>query len=293
MDAIVIGTSSKKLGSRLATELGVQAIPVESKIFPDGESYIRIPEGVEKKEIAVVQSTYQPQDKHLIELFLIIDALDALKAKTVTVIVPYLAYARQDKRFKPGEAISSQTIIRIIEHMRTHHFFTCNIHKEEILSQFTIPAFNISTMPAIADYIQSLDFKNPLILSPDRGGAHLAEEVATKTHTDFAVFEKHRDRKTGEVRTEFKKLEVHNREVVIVDDIISTGSTIANVAEIVKKQGAKYVITTCAHPILASGALERMKMAGIDMVLGTDCVESPISKITVAPLLAQALRKIP
>ncbi|MEM4245872.1 MAG: ribose-phosphate diphosphokinase [Candidatus Bathyarchaeia archaeon] len=291
VDAVLIGTASRGLGSRLALELRASPIQVESKTFPDGESYIRIPEEVRGIDVAVVQSTYYPQNRHLVELFLILDALTDLGVDSITAIVPYLAYARQDKRFRPGEAISSHTVIKILERLGARRFLTCNIHKEEILTHFTIPALNISATPAVADYIKGRGLQDPLILAPDAGGAALAEDVARRVGSDHAVFEKHRDKETGAVETEFKKIPVEGRDVVIVDDIISTGSTIANVARMVKSQKARKVLTVCIHPVLASGAEERMREAGVDQVVGTDCVESPVSHITVAPLLAEALRK--
>jgi len=291
MDAVVIGPSSRKLGARLAAEMQIKAINTESRSFPDGESYIRIPEDVEQKDIVLLQSTDPPQDKHLVELFLVLDAAKDMNAKSVSVVVPYLAYARQDKRFRTGEAISSHTIIKIIEALQARSFVTFNVHKEDILRLFKIPAVNISAIPALADHVAAMDLERPLVAAPDRGSVHLAQEVAERIGAESTFFEKHRDRETGEVETHSRRIDVAGRDVIIVDDIISTGSTIANVAKIVKKQKARRVVAACVHPVLAEGALPRMREAGVDQIVGTDCVDSPVSEVTVAPLLAQALRK--
>lgn len=292
IDLVVIGPSSKKLGSRLVEESNLQPIVVESKSFPDGESYIRIDGEVAGKKAVVVQSTYPPQDKHLIQLLLIIDTLKDLGAEKVFAAVPYLAYARQDSRFKHGEAASINTIIRLIEASGIHGFITFNIHKEESMKAFHIPALNLSAMPAIGDYAKKLSLRNPLVAAPDKGAEHLAKQAAERLEAEHMIFEKHRDKETGKVVTTQKSLDLKGRDVLIVDDIISTGSTIANVAKIVKKQGAGRIIVGCAHALLAGNAAENMRLAGVDLILGTDSVENQVSQVTVAPTLLEGLRRL-
>jgi ribose-phosphate pyrophosphokinase len=291
MVEILIGPASKELGIKVAEELNLKAILIESKIFPDGESYIRIPEEKVDEELILIQSTYPPQNKHLIELFLMLDAAKDLGAKKIITIVPYLAYARQDKRFRFGEAISIKVLAKLIEEAGASKFITFNIHKEKILEFFNIKSINLSGASAIGNYFLQKGILHPYVIAPDKGAYQLAMEVAKVLNAECTYFEKKRDKATGSVETEFKELNVKGKVAIIVDDIISTGSTIANVAEILKKQGAEKIYAACIHPILIEDAQKRMKIAGINEVLGTDCIPSEVSKITIAPILAEALRK--
>ena len=292
IDLVVIGPASKRLGSRLVDESDLEPVAVESRSFPDGESYIRIDGEVEGKRAVVVQSTSPPQDKHLIQLLLTVDALKDLGAEKVFAAVPYLAYARQDSRFKAGEAVSVNTVIKLIEASGIDGFITFNVHKEESMKSFHVPALNLSAMPAIGEHAKKLDLRNLLVAAPDRGAECLAKQAAERLEAEHTCFEKHRDRETGKVETAYKRLDLRGRDVLIVDDIISTGSTIANVARIVKGEGAGRIIVGCAHALLAGNAAEKMRSAGVDLILGTDSVESEMSRVTVAPTLLDGLRRI-
>jgi ribose-phosphate pyrophosphokinase len=292
IDLIVIGPASVKLGSRLTAESSLEAVAVEHKTFPDGESYIRINGDVSGKRVLAVQSTYPPQDRHLMQLYLIIDALKDLGAEKVYAAVPYLAYARQDGRFRSGEAVSVNTVIKLLEALRVDGFITFNIHKQASMEAFHIPALNLSAMPAIGAYVKELGARRPLVVAPDEGAVPLAEEVAEALNAEYTWFEKRRDRSTGRVETSYRKLDVKGRDVLIVDDIVSTGSTIANVAQMVKAQGARRVLVGCVHALLAENALERMKAAGVDLLLGPDTVEGPVSQVSVASLLLEGARRI-
>ncbi len=291
MVEILIGPASKELGVKVTQELNLKSILVESKVFPDGESYIRIPEEKIDKKVILIQSTYPPQNKHLIELFLMLDAAKDLGAEKITAVVPYLAYARQDKRFRPGEAISVKALAKLIEKAGADKFITFNIHKEKSLEFFNINSINLSGAPAIGSYLLQKGVVNPYIVAPDEGAYNLALEVSKILNCECTYFEKKRDRITGAIKTEAKELDIKGKTAIIVDDIISTGSTIANVAEILKSQGAKKIYAVCIHPILINDAQNRMKMAGVDEILGTDCIPSEISKITVSKVLAEALKR--
>jgi ribose-phosphate pyrophosphokinase len=288
---VLVGSSSKELGVKVAQELNLKPILIESKIFPDGESYIRIPEEKIDEELILIQSTHPPQNKHLIELFLMLDVAKDLGAEKITAVIPYLAYARQDKRFRSGEAISIKVLARLIKEAGADKFVTFNIHKEKILEFFNIKSINLSGGSAIGGYFLQNGVSNPYVVAPDEGAYYLALEVSKALNCECTYFEKKRDRVTGVVKTEFKKLNVKDKTAIIVDDIISTGSTIANVAEILKTQGAEKIYAACIHPILIGDAQNKMKAAGVDEVLGTDCIPSEVSKITVSKILAEALKR--
>lgn len=292
MVLVVAGPASRGLSRKLAAELAAELVEAEAKVFPDGESYIRIARPIGGEDVIVVQSCYPPQDKHLIELLLLVNAASDLGARSVIAASPYLAYARQDKRFLEGEAISGRMVLRLIAAAGARGVVTVDVHSEDLLRASDVPAINVSAAPLLASYLASLGLRTPFVLSPDRRRLREAEAVAKALGGDYGCLEKTRDRVTGEVRTEARELPVSGRDVVIVDDIISTGGTVANAASIVKSQGARRVVAACTHPILVSGALERMYRAGVDEVVGTDSVEGKFSKVSVAPAVAEGVRRL-
>lgn len=287
---ILYGPSSLKLGEKVANQLNVKSLKIDHKIFPDGESYIRIPENIVEEDVALIYSTYPNQDKRIIELLLTIDALRDLGAKTIKVIVPYLAYARQDSRFRDGEAISINTILKLIESVGASEFLTVDIHKEYSLSILKIKAKNIMAVDAIADFLRRMHLDAPYILSPDKGGLERAKLLGEKLGLEYGYFEKMRDRITGAITMQGKEVDFNNRDVIIIDDVISTGGTIASACKIAKEGNAKKVIAVCTHALLINNAVERMKLAGIDDIIATDTVEGEYSKITVAQLIARELK---
>ncbi len=288
---VVPGPASQNLGSSVAGLLGIHATSVESKVFPDGESYIRFDKKLADEDVVIIQSTYPPQNKHLLELFLMLDTAREQGAKTLTAVVPYLAYARQDKVFRDGEALSARTIVRLIEASGATSFMAFDVHQPKILSLFRIPAKDISATPAIADFLKKQDLEDPFVLAPDAGASNRAKALGESLATDHGFFEKQRDRVTGRVMTVEKTIEISGRDAVIIDDMITTGSSVANVAAIIKRQGARRILAICTHPLLQEGAVDRLVRSGVETVIGTDCIESPISRISVAPLVADAVRK--
>ncbi|MFX1464993.1 MAG: ribose-phosphate diphosphokinase [Promethearchaeota archaeon] len=287
---IIPGPASQILGFKIGKLLKTKVVPLDFKRFPDGEAYIRIDGDIQDEHVVVVQSTF-PTDPHLIELFLLLDTVKELEASKITAIVPYLAYARQDKRFRPGEAISIKTIIRLIENIGVDELYTINIHEDAILSEFNMPIVNLSAMNAIGSYLKEYDLKDPYIVAPDKGAEFLAKEVAEALHVDFGSFSKKRDYNTGEIKTDKVKLDVNTRDTVIVDDIISTGGTIANAATMLKDQGARRVFVGATHALLIKNARTRIMQAQVEEIIGTDTVLNEVSKISVAPLIANALAK--
>jgi ribose-phosphate pyrophosphokinase len=290
-DVIVVpGPSSPKVGERVAQIIGAKKVGVDYKNFPDGESYIRLTGSMRGEEVVLVHTTYPQPDKRVLELLLLIDTLKDLGAAKVKVVVPYMAYSRQDTRFRDGEAVSINTILRLIEAAGADEFYTVDIHKEFSLGGFKIKAKNLHATGVIADHLKGMGLKKPYILSPDKGALDIAKRIGKSMGAEYGNLEKTRDRITGVITVNGDRVDAEGRDVVIIDDLISTGGTIANACKILKDGGARRVIAVCTHPLLVAGAYERMKGAGLDEVLGTDTVESEISKISVAPLIAKEFR---
>lgn len=286
---IVPGPSSTELGRKIAETLGVETVRVAHKKFPDGESYVRLEGEVAGEEVAIVQSTGPPQDTNLIQLFILADAAKDLGAKRVIAIVPYLAYARQDKRFLPGEAISIQTIGRLLKASGVDELITINVHQERILEKFEIPAKNISAIGLLADYFKSKGLERAFSLAPDEGASKFAIEASKVLGGDYGWLHKERDLYTGEIRMEEKTLDVSGKDAIIFDDIISTGGTMANAVRILRKQGARKVFAACVHPLMIGNAKEKILQSGAEEIVGTDSVPSDVTVVSLAPLLAKAL----
>jgi ribose-phosphate pyrophosphokinase len=293
MDKVIIGgSSSYVLAVKLARELNATLLGTGIKRFPDGEKYVRIEGDLNGVDAVVLQSMYLNPDEYLMEYFLMVEALKDSGAKTVTGVIPYFAYARQDKRFNPGEAMSLKTVSKLIETVGTDQLFTVDMHLHRVDDMgkiFNIPAKNLTAIPAIAHYIgENLPLEKPLIIGPDEEAEQWARTAAIHLETDYDVLEKKRLSST-EVEITTRELEVKNRDVAIIDDIISTGGTIAKTIEALKKQGAKKIVAACTHPILVDNALKKIYTAGAYDVIGTTTIPSPISVVEIANTLAHAL----
>ncbi|UCE58065.1 MAG: ribose-phosphate diphosphokinase [Candidatus Bathyarchaeota archaeon] len=288
---VVPGPASQQLGQRIADVLKAGIVSVIFKTFPDGESYLRLDGDVKDEEVVIVQTTGPPQDTHIMQLFLMIDAAKGLGAEIVIAVIPYLAYARQDKRFLPGEAISIETFNKLINASGIDRFLTVNIHKENVLKKFSIPTENLSAMTLLAKHFESKGLTGAFSLAPDKGALNLAKEASKVLDGGCGCLRKERDHLTGEILIEEKRFNVEGRDVIVFDDIISTGGTIAAAVELLKAQGAKRVYAACVHPLLVGEAQRKIMQAGAEEIVGTDCVPSSVSVVSVAPLIAEALAK--
>jgi ribose-phosphate pyrophosphokinase len=285
---IIAGSASPELSARLAKHLKCQLVRPELRRFPDGEFYTRIGAELKGEHALVVQSTCHPQNDNLIELCFLLDAAKELGAARVTAVVPYLAYARQGKRFKPGEAISIHTVCKLIERAGADDLITIDVHHEEITRNFSVPAYNLTAMPLLGRYINGLKFKAPVVLGADKGASEHAKQVALEMGVDYDRLEKQRIN-AEKVVIQPKRLHVANRDVVIVDDIISTGGTIIEAAKVLRNQRAHSIYSACTHAVLAGKALQRIRSAGIRRVIATDTIEHQVSVVSVAPLIANAI----
>ena len=287
---IILGPASQQLGEKIAEILCTPKVNVVFKTFPDGESYIRL-EGGTLDKVAIVQTTSPPQDSRLMQLALMADAAKRSGAKHVTAVVPYLAYARQDKAFLQGEAVSIETIASMLKVAGIDALVTVNVHQQKILDGLPFPAKNVSAVPLLAEYFKNRDFSDVFVIAPDKGAVHIAEEAGGVLGTEYGYLDKQRDRYTGQVSMEKKTFAVEGKTMIIFDDIISTGGTIVAAAKILKDQGAEKVYTACVHPLLVGDAEKRMLDAGVDEVIGTDSIPSRVSKVSLAPLIAKELTK--
>jgi ribose-phosphate pyrophosphokinase len=260
----------------------------ELKRFPDGELYLRFTAKIGQDHVAIIQSTCHPQNDNLIGLLLMLDTAKNLGAKRITAVVPYLAYARQDKSFKSGEAVSLLTVLKLIGQAGADELVTVDIHEESSIRGLSLPVKNLTAMPLVGKYLNRLKLKNPAVLGADQGAERRAQMVAEEMDADYDYLEKRRITPT-KVMMKPKSLEVRGRDIVIVDDIISTGETVAEAAKILKHQGAREIWAACTHAVLAGNAVQILRAAGVKKIIATDTIERRESLISVAPLIARAL----
>ncbi len=284
---IIPGMSSQFLAARIATELGCNVSLCEFKRFPDGELYTRVAEEIKEEEIVIVQSIRTDSD--LICLLQLIDAgEEAYKTK---VVIPYLGYARQDKKFEPGEAISIRAIARsICAAGAIDKIYVVNVHNRGVLKYFSIDTKELDASPLIGNYVVKKKKVHPVIIGPDKGATELAKAVASPYGFDYDVLEKRRI-SSEEVEIKPKGLSVEGKNAVIVDDIISTGGTISEAASILKAEGANDIYVACIHGVFVQNAISRMLRAGVKDIIATDTIESTFSRVSIAKMVADELKK--
>ena len=288
---IISGPASKELAKNVSALTGYPNLSVASKIFPDGESYVRLEGDVKGEDVAIVQTTCPPmQDSRLMQLSFLADAAKRAGADKVTAVVPYLAYARQDKMFLSGEGISVETIGRMLKAAGVDEFLTINIHSENALGKFPFPAKTASAISLLAQYFVEKGHKKAYALSPDKGAMYIAFEAQQVLGGNAGHLDKQRDRYTGQTTQTGKGLDVKGQTVIIFDDIISTGGTIVGAAKILRELGAAHVFAACVHPLLIGDAAKRILDADVEEIVGTDSVPGVFSKVSLAPLISKQLK---
>jgi len=286
---VIGGGASKDLAKRLARKLKAVYIKTETKIFPDGESKVTLQKIPKKSVILVVQSTYPPVDTNLLQTLSIISQVRKVSSRTFA-IMPYMGYARQDKQFLNGEVITMSAVAKMLQSVGAKKVIVVDIHSNIALNHFKIPTENVSAIPELAKYFKKLNLKNPLVVSPDMGGYSRSKKFASLLKTDFIVLKKHRDRKTGRVNIQTAKVDVQGKDLILVDDIISTGGSIIKAAQFLKKQKCKRVFVACTHGLLVEGAEKKIRKAGVSRIISTNTIPGNTSKVDVSGILAKSVQ---
>jgi len=277
---VVAGRASAVLGSRVADEIEADLALTEFALFPDAELYTRVVDEVVGDEVVIIQST--PTDTDFICLLQLIDACEG--ASRISVVIPYFGYARQDRRFKVGEAVTARALAGTIE---ADQIFTINIHDPGVMDYFRSFARDLDAAGVIGAYISSLDLSDPLVIAPDGGAKELAKAAASGGGLAWDWLRKRRvDADT--VAIDDKDLDVEGRDVVIVDDIISSGGTIVEAAHILKQNGAGAIYAGCVHGVFVKNAILRLGKAEITP-FSTDTIESITSSMSVAELIGKSV----
>ncbi|MWV41675.1 ribose-phosphate diphosphokinase [Natrialba sp. INN-245] len=282
---IVSGSASQSLSAALARELEEPLAPVEYDRFPDGELFTTVP-GIEERTRAIVVASTVSSDAHL-ELLLLQDAVREAGVDEVVTILPYMGYGRQDEAFESGEPVSARAVARAIS-TGADRVLTVNPHERAICQFFEPTAIAVDAAGRLADPLPT-DLVDPVFLSPDAGAISLAETVRDAYgggETDY--FEKTRHSGT-EVEISPSDVDVTDRDVVVADDIIATGTTMSEAVAVLRERGVGRVFVTCVHPLLAQNAYAKLSRAGVEAIYGTDTIEREASAVSVAPELATRL----
>jgi ribose-phosphate pyrophosphokinase len=279
MKKIIAGSSSPMLAKNLAKELGIEIADVSIKRFPDGECYVKLNEEIEYA--IIVQNTYP--DENIVELFLLQDAARRV-ADRIDVIIPYYGYGRQDKIFEEGEAISAEKMAKLIQ-QDADKVILINPHKEHIINFFDIEAKACDAVPAVAEYFKG---RVDAVIAPDKGALYMAKKAAEIIGCAYNYFEKTRI-SSNEVKMEIKDMEVEGKNLLILDDIISTGGTMRKAIEMLREQKATNIYAACIHGLFIGNADERILQAGCKELVATDTIETAYSKVSVAREIAKLL----
>jgi len=285
---VIAGPASQSLAVQVGTLLNVPVIETEAKKFPDGENYIRLNVEDETQfknsEMIIVQTADFPQNDHFMELFYLISIAKRVGAVRIPVVVPYLAYSRQDKVFRPGEAISASLLLTFIERAGATEFVTVDIHAPEVFSAVRIPCHSLDPMPLLAQHLKNRMLVNPVVISPDKGSRDRSKQFADLLGAELVLFDKSRDRITGEIEMR-GDIKLDGKDVAIADDIIATGGTMATALKLAKKGGARNIFALCTHALLIGNAQYKLGSIGCE-IIGTNATSSPVSVVSVAPIIA-------
>ena len=280
---IIGGPASQLLAGRVSEVLKSNLLISEFRKFPDGELYTRVIDDI-GSEVTIIQSTVTDTD--LIALLQLIDACS--DAAVINVVIPYMGYARQDKRFRKGEPISARAIARTI---KADNVYTINIHDPAVLDHFDAHAVNLDATPTIGKYIKNMILKDPLIIAPDDGAINIARSASSDLGIDYDYLDK--TRLTGEtVSIRPKNINVNGRDVIIIDDIISTGGTVAEAISLLRKQGANQVFAACVHPVLSNNAVLKLFRAGVRGIIATDTIDKDVSVVSASSVIASAIDNV-
>ena len=297
---VFTGNATPKLAADVVRHLNIHLGKAKVGRFSDGEVMIEVQENVRGKDVFVLQSICSPPNDNLMEVLVLVDALKRASASRVTAAIPYMGYARQDRR--PGSArvpITAKVVANMLVSVGVDRVLTMDLHSEQIQGFFDIPVDNVYSAPIMLSDVWKHDYQNLVVVSPDVGGVVRARALAKRLEADLAIIDKRRPRPN--VATVMHIIgDVSGRTCVIVDDMVDTANTLCAAAKALKEHGAARVLAYCTHPVLSGSAVQRIDESALDEVVVTDSI--PLSKdgqackkirvLSVAGLLAETILRI-
>lgn len=290
------GTANQELSRQIAKYLGIPLSEASIKRFSDGEISIQIGESVRGKDVFIIQPTCAPTDTNLMELLILTDALKRSSASTVTAVIPYFGYARQDRKAAPRVSITAKLVANMIEIAGIDRVVTMDLHAGQIQGFFDIPVDNLYGTITFINYLKNKHLSNPIVASPDIGGVARARSLAKQLNLDLAIIDKRRE-KANESEVMNVIGDVNGKDVILIDDMVDTAGTLIKAAAAFKERGATSVTAFCTHPVLSGPAYERIAAGAIDELVVTDTIplkeqNEHIKVISVAPLFAEVIRRV-
>lgn len=294
---LISGTANRKLAEEVAKILRIPLTPVEIKRFHDGEIYCRILESVRGCDVFIIQPTSPDASLHLMELLIMIDALERSSPERITAVIPYYGYSRQDKKTKAREPITAKLVANMLQTAGVDRVIMFELHVPQVQGFFDIPSDNLDMIPVFCEYIADKKLKDIVIVSPDAGGAARARSYAKVLNAPIAIVDKRRP-EPNVAQVENVIGDVKGKAAFIVDDMIDTAGTTTEAAGILKRFGATKVFAIATHLLLSGQAVERIKNSEIEEVIATNTIEIPKEKMTskikiisIAPLLAEDIKR--
>jgi ribose-phosphate pyrophosphokinase len=286
---VVDCSGSNYFGKTISKKLNAEYSELKIKKFPDSEINIRFTKSLKNKEVFLIQSFYGNVNEKIIEILFAAYTAKDLKAKKIKLIAPYMPYFRKDKRFKPGECISIQVLKELFKIFDKIYVAEPHLHRIKNLEKIFPNAKKISVTKSLANYIKNKKIKDPFLIGPDSESMQWARAVANELKCDFEILKKQRNTSRKVKVSKPKKSNLKNRNVVIIDDIISTGHTMLETIKRIKKQKPKKIYCIAIHGIFAEKALDKLKK--YSKVISTNTIPSSVSKINIIPDIIQEVKK--
>jgi ribose-phosphate pyrophosphokinase len=293
---VFTGTANPEFSKKVAKNLSLPLSEASIKRFSDGEISVQITESVRGKDVFIIQPTCAPANENLMELLILTDALKRSSVNTITAIIPYFGYARQDRKAAPRVPITAKLVANMIETAGIDRVVTIDLHAGQIQGFFDIPVDNLYGSIIFYDYIISKGLKNPIIASPDIGGVARARSFAKKLGVDIVIVDKRRE-EVNESEVMNIIGDVKGKDVILVDDMIDTAGTIVKAAKVLKEKRATSVMACCTHPVLSGPAYDRIAKGDLDELLVSDSIPlkeecEKIKVLSVTPTFAEVIRRV-
>ncbi|MCM8814784.1 MAG: ribose-phosphate pyrophosphokinase [Candidatus Omnitrophica bacterium] len=293
---IFTGNANKPLAEKICKFLERPLGRIEVSRFNDGEISVKIEENVRGKDVFIIQPTCSPVNENIMELLVMLDAFRRASPRRITAVIPYYGYARQDRKDRPRVPITAKLVANLLVAAGAQRILTMDLHAPQIQGFFDIPVDHLFAAPVIISYLRTRSLKNPVTVAPDVGSVKMARAFAKTINSPLVIVDKRRD---GPDSVEATHLigEVDGCEAIIVDDLISTGNTVIEATRVLLEKGAKKVLASCTHPVLAENAASKLANSGLSEIIITDTIPhshlpEKFTVLSVAELLGEAIRRI-
>jgi ribose-phosphate pyrophosphokinase len=295
---VIPGPAQERLGGKIAENLNTSSYPVDYRIFPDGESYIRFNVDDALEECTLVQTTAPEPDRKLMQLLMMVITAKEMGFNRIVACVPYLCYSRQDQRFRDGEVLSLDVVLSLLASAGADDLIVVDIHNKgntlKLAEKYSnsMKVHCLNAIPAIAEHLKEKGYDGAYSISPDIGRKNIVKRASEILGGEFGYFEKTRDRKTGEIVMEIKNLEISGGKAVVFDDIISSGGTMSKAIKGLRDLGARKVAAACTHALFMEGAERRLMDAGANDIVASDSIQTKYSDVTIAEIVASYIEQL-